>query len=513
MANSKADVILRNANAITLDIRNQRAITIYIKNSRIYEVNNSDIESRLVGSNTFIIDCQGRSVIPAFHDAHCHIVAFAESMLNIDLGPASVKSIEDIISTIRKVADTTPPGQWIKGGGYDEFYLKEKRHPDRHDLDRATTLHPVKLTHRSGHAHVLNTAGLRMAGITIESEEPDGGLIDREPYSGEPSGLLFGMSRYLSNQIPDISDIELTAAIAHASHKLLGLGITSVQDASPSNNYERWQQFLKWKREGILQQRIFMMFDYNDLAQIKRATPLEGEITCNAVKVILDEVRGYLNPPLEKLMNILQDIHDSGYQAAIHVVEESTVNAAVDSLAYILSRNENRYHRHRLEHCSICTPRTARRIAGLGILVVTNPSFIYNSGERYLSDVPTEQQKHLYAIKTMLKAGIKVAAGSDAPISTPNPFSGIYAAVTRRARTGPVVQAGEAISLVDALNLYTTAAAYSCFQENRLGTISKGKYADILILNTNLSDVKPENIAEIKVETTLMNGRIAYRSA
>lgn len=513
MDRSKADLILRNASVVTLENRQRYARTVYIKNGRIYKVSGSDIEARLADGNTLIVDCHSKTVIPAFHDAHCHIIAFAESTLNIDLSPPSIKSIEDIIDTIRKAADTTPAGQWIRGNGYDEFHLKEKRHPDRHDLDRATTRHPVKLTHRSGHAHVLNTAALQRTGITTESEEPPGGLIDRELHSGEPSGLLYGMSRYLSHHIPDITENELTAAMVNASHKLLGLGITSLQDASPSNNYKRWQQFLRWKREGILQQRVSIMFGYDDMSQIKDVTPIEDELTCNAVKVMLDEVKGYLNPPRERLINILRDIHDGGYQAALHVVEESTADAAVDALAHIPGRNANRERRHRLEHCSICTPSIARRIAGLGILVVTNPSFIYSSGDRYLSEVPSEQLQHLYAIKTMLTAGIKLAAGSDAPVSTPDPLAGINAAVTRRARSGQIVRAGEAITFMDALKLYTSSAAYSCFQENQLGTIRKGKYADLVILNTDLRDVKSENITGIKVETTLLNGRIVYRSA
>jgi predicted amidohydrolase YtcJ len=223
MANTKAGLVLRNAGVITLDRRRPAARTLYILNGRIVKVSGRDIGRTMAGPGTRVIDCAGKTIIPAFHDAHCHIQGYAESLLNIDAGPSSVSSIKDIIDRIKDAAAGLPAGSWIRCAGYNEFYLQEKRHPTRHDLDRATAEHPVKLTHRSGHAHVLNSLALRLAGIGTESAEPPEGMIERDLETGEPNGLLYGMGAYLSQRIAPAGDAELDAAVARAGRNLLSL--------------------------------------------------------------------------------------------------------------------------------------------------------------------------------------------------------------------------------------------------------------------------------------------------
>lgn len=509
MVRCKSDLVLCNANAITLDRRYPHARTIYIKGGLVLGTSSSDIDPHLINRNTQVIDCRGRTVIPAFHDAHCHIAAYAESLFNIDVSPASVRSIEDIIDRIRQVADTIPAGQWIRCAGYNEFYLKEKRHPLRDDLDRATLSHPVKLTHRSGHAHVLNTPALKLACINIESEEPDGGMIERDLDTGQPNGLLYGMRTYLSQKVPPVSGKELESAIEKAGQTLLSLGITTVQDASPGNDLKRWQQFIDWKKKGLFRPRTILMFSYGNIRQMKRPDGIRGELSAGAIKLVLDEVRGELNPPQNEINSMIEDIAGRRLQVAIHAVEETTVNAAIEALSHIYVRQKGQ-DRHRIEHCSICSPHVASRLFNMRVAVVTNPAFIYYSGERYLADVPQQQFEHLYAINTMLKAGLKVAAGSDAPVAGPDPVKGIYAAVTRRAESGQAVLLQEAITTMDALKLYTSGAAYSCFLEKQLGAISKGKYADLAILNTDPLKVKPEELKRLKVEMTLLNGEVVF---
>ena len=509
MGSLRAGLVLRNADVLTLDARFPCARTVYIRNNHILKTSLSDIESHLTGPQTIVIDCRGKAVMPAFHDAHCHIPAYAEALANIDISPASAKSIEDIINIVKQAASRTPAGEWIRCAGYNEFYLAEKRHPLKQDLDRATLSHPVKLTHRSGHAHVLNTPALRLVGIGIEIEEPEGALIERDLESGEPSGLLYGMGPYLSQKIPPLNGRELDAAIGWASNTLLSLGITSVQDASPGNNYERWQQFAGWKRKGLFKPRTTFMPGVAEIDHLRDLPPAE-ELSMGPVKVVLDEVRGNLNPPQTEINRLLLQIHGAGMQAAFHAVEEPVIEAVINALEYALESHPRPDHRHRVEHCSICTPAFATRLAALGAVVVTNPTFIYYSGERYLSEVSPAQFQHLYALNTMLKSGLKIAEGSDSPVAPPNPFKAIYAAVTRRAENGQEVLPAQSISIMDALRLYTAGAAYSCFREKDLGTITAGKYADLIVLNADPLKVEPEALKDIKVEMTLLNGEIAY---
>jgi len=512
MGKFNADLVLRNANVIARDPRCPPARTIYLQDTRIREISAIDVDPSMAGSAP-VIDCKGRTVVPAFHDAHCHVEAYAESLINIDLSPASARSVEDIVSRIKSAAATVPHGKWIRGMGYNEFYLAEGRPPTLHDLDRATVDHPVILTHRSGHAHVLNSKGLRMAGITGQSEEPPGGMIERDLQTGEPNGLLFGMGHYLANVIPPLGAAELEAAVVRAGQALLSLGITTVQDATPGKSADRWKRLLDWKRRGLFPLRTILMFGLEDTGHPPTELPHNDHdvgLFTGAIKIMLDEVRGSLNPSQEELNRIITEIHRSGRQAALHAVEETTVDAAITALECAEQRNPGKDSRHRLEHCSVCTSASVRRLSKLGAVVATNPSFIYYSGERYLTTVPSGQMSHLYAIKDMLKAGLNVAAGSDIPVSAPDPLKGIYAAVTRRAENGQPVAAHQAVSTLEAIGLYTAGAAYSCFLEKELGAIAKGKRADLVILNLNPMSCDPEELKNTVVDMTVMNGIIVY---
>jgi len=515
MGNIESGLVLRNACAITLDPRRPQARTIYIRNGRILKVSGKEIDTKLAGAAQ-VIDCRGRTVIPAFHDAHCHVMAYAESLLNIDLSPKSVKSIEDIVRKIREAAATLPAGAWIRCAGYNEFYLAEKRHPSSRDLDRATAGHPVKLTHRSGHAHVLNSAAMAVAGINGNSEEPPGGMIERDLETGEPNGLLFGMGPYLAGIIPPAGQAELEEAVSRAGRTLLSLGITTVQDASQGNGPERWARFLDWKRRGLFAPRTVMMRSPQETGSpqgLEAHNSHETSLLRGAVKIMLDEVRGSLNPSQKELNRLVLEIHKSGRQAAIHAVEETTVNAAATALEQALKQRPGKDHRHRLEHCSVCTPAAAARLLRLGAIVATNPAFIYYSGERYLYTVPPEQLRHLYAIRDMLSAGLRVAAGSDAPVAGPDPLMGIYAAVTRLSENGRKVVPSQAVSTLEALKLYTVGAAYSCFLESSLGSLSKGKYADLAMLSGNPLSADPAELKNLRVEMTLMEGKVVYSKA
>jgi len=204
-----ADIVLQNARVITMDSAHPAAELIAIRGQRILLVaDNASLES-VRGARTRVIDCQGKTVVPGFNDAHCHIFSFLRKMLSVDLSPESVSSIGDIKEAIKKKVDDTPPGQWISGTDYNEFYLAEKRHPTLQDIDEVAPDHPVVLSHRSLHACVLNSRALSLAGITGETEEPPGGRIIRDLTSGEPNGLLFEMLWYIREQVmPPISEEE-----------------------------------------------------------------------------------------------------------------------------------------------------------------------------------------------------------------------------------------------------------------------------------------------------------------
>ncbi|HIE17765.1 MAG TPA: amidohydrolase [Dehalococcoidia bacterium] len=514
MVSPAADLVLYNANVLTLDTTCPKGELIAIKDGRIVNISTNRALKEFTSKKTKVIDCHGKTVVPGFNDAHLHLLAFAESLLTLNLGLDSVRSISDIKNKIRRLSQNLPPGSWIRAGGYNEFYLEEKRHPTRWDLDQATTSHPVKLTHRSGHAHVLNSMALALTGISRETPEPPGGMIERDLDTGEPNGLLFGMDNYLARFIPPLSDTELTQGIKLANQELLARGITSIQDASPRNDLTRWRLFQQWKSQRLLSPRTTMLLGLEAFHQFPtlNSTPRIGgdHLQLGAVKIMIDETRGHLNPPQIELNQKVLTIHRSGFQVAFHAVEETTIEAACTALEYALANSPCSDHRHRIEHCSICPPKIVKRLASLNVIVVTQPSFIYYNGDRYLQTVSQDQLKYLYPMASLIKAGIKVAASSDCPVVPPDPPKGIYAAVSRMTQTGQSILPEERVSSLQALQLYTESAAYACFQENIKGTIAPGKLADLVILNNDPTKMALEQTRKLEVEITIIGGEIAW---
>ncbi len=511
-----ADLVLYNANVITMDPAFPKAKAIAVKNGIITKVtDNADIVLFEKGK-TKGIDCEGRTVIPGLIDAHCHLAGYAEHLISVDLSPQGrVTSLRDVQDRIGAFCTDCPPGAWIRGKGYNEFYLTEKRHPNRHDLDAAAPLHPVKLTHRSGHAHVLNSLALRLVGISMETGDPPGGIIDRDLETGEPTGILYGMGGYLAKKIPPLNDDEMRRGIKRANETLLSLGITSIQDATWHNGMRSWNQLQKWKDEGIFRPAITMMFGVDGFREYRQKGYYHhGEqrgIKAGGVKIIVHEITGDLEPSREKLNEMVLEIHKSGFQAVLHAVEENTVQAACDAIEYALRRFHRPDHRHRIEHCSVCPPLLAKRIGELGIMVVTQPSFIYFSGDRYLETVIPDQLKDLYPVGRLLKNNVRVAAGSDFPIVKPDPFVGVYTAITRMSETGKPVLPEEGVERFEALRMYTQIAAAADFQEQNKGSITVGKAADFVMLSDDPMTVDVDTIRSINVEMTVIDGEIVWR--
>ena len=510
-----ADLILFNANVITMDPLFPRAEAVLIKNGKISSFTTNDAVKKLDRTKTITIDCKGKTVLPGFIDAHCHLHAFAESHATLNLEPhQNVRSISDIQTKIKDLSQKLPQGTWIRGRGYNEFYLAEKRHPNRWDLDQVTSAHPIKLTHRTGHAHVLNSLALEMVSISNETPDPLDGLIDRDIKTGEPTGVLYRMGDFLSRKIPPLENDQLDQGMRIANDELLSIGITSIQDASSHNGIEQWKLFRRWKDTGFIKPRVAMMLGVSHFYEYREndfVTPLDGrQLRLGGVKIILDETTGHLSPDQADLNEMVLKIHRSGFQACLHAVEENTVEAACSAIEYALRKFPKPDHRHRIEHCSVCPPSLAKRLAALGIMVVTQPSFIYYSGDRYLQTVPEEDLKHLYPTRTLLKKGVQVAASSDCPIAPANPLMGIYAACSRMTETGEAVLSEEKITPEEALRMYGENAARATFDEGMKGSISPGKLADLVVLNADPTKVPIGEIKNIEVEMTILDGEIAW---
>ncbi len=510
-----ADLILKNANVITIDPRQPSANLVAIKNGKILLVAGSEELESVRGVGTQVIDCRGKTVVPGFNDAHCHVISFIRKLLSLDLSPSSVSSIADMKTAIRNRTQNSPPGEWLTGTDYNDFYLAEKRHPTRWDIDEVAPQHQVVLTHRSLHACVLNSRALSLAGITRETPDPPGGLIERDLATGEPSGILFNMLSYIrKNVLPSLSEEELTRGMALVNQHYLCYGVTSLQEATASNNLGRWQMYQQFKDK--LKSRVYMMFGFETLSQFQEVALAFGagdsQLRLGGVKIMLDETTGQLHPTQSELNQQVLTTHQAGFQLAIHAIEESTVEATIAALEYAQNQSPQNDRRHRIEHCAECPPHLLKRLSNLQAVIVTQPPFLYYSGERYLARVPESQLPWLYRIKSPLSSGLVVAGSSDSPVVPDNPLVGICAAVTRQAESGQYLLPEERVSAREALSMYTINAAYASFEEDIKGSITQGKLADMVVLSSDPLKSLPEQIKDIRVEMTIIGGELVWEA-
>jgi predicted amidohydrolase YtcJ len=257
-----------------------------------------------------------------------------------------------------------------------------------------------------------------------------------------------------------------------------------------------------------------MMFGLDALEQIQEAglAPRSGDdrLRLGSAKIMLSETTGLLQPPQAELNRQVLAAHQAGFQLAIHAVEPGTVAAAIAALEYAQEPSPDADQRHRIEHASECPPELLERLQRLKPVIVSQPPFIYYSGERYQATVPPDRFRWLYRFRSFLDNGLVVAAGSDSPVVPANPLVGIYAAVTRRAETGQEILPGESVAVAPALAMYTINAAYASFEEAEKGTIKPGKLADMVVLSGDPTRLPVEAIKDIKVEMTIIDGQVVW---
>ena len=536
-----ADLILTNARVLSLEPDQPLADAVAIAGDSIIGVGSHREVAALQGPRSQTLDCRGLTLLPGFVDSHCHLLAMAAALTGVDCSPVRGDSIERLVHALRLRAQETPQGSWIRGFGYDESALKEGRHPTRWDLDLAVPEHPVRLDHRSGHAAVLNSRGLALAGINSDTEDPPEGVIDRDPMSGEISGLLLEMNGFLRQRLGNTrNEKALGEAVSRLNQTLLGHGITSVHDAGPNNGLDRWQTLMELTNSNSLGIRVSMMAGSFQLPEFQEAGLDWGSgddrLRLGHVKLMLTLTTGGLHPPLDDLTAGVARARQAGFPVAIHVVEQEAVLAAISAIGVDSPATGSagpRPHpvpkpppdgmglvrRDRIEHCSECPPQLISEMKRCGAAVVTQPGFVYWNGDRYLQQVEPGLRQHLYPIGAWLEAGVPVAFSSDGPVIDPSPWPGIYSAVTRltsggnrlpprNSRNSPPVTPG--ISVVEALRAYSWGGAWVEGNEARKGSIRPGKLADLVLVDADPSGVDAQALLGIKAVLTLVGGRVAW---
>ena len=527
----KPDMVLVNAAVLTMDRSHPRAESVAVAGERILSVGANEEIKRLAGPDTQVIDGQGYTVLPGFIDSHIHVLSLARTTQELDCRPDKTSSIEAIAHRVFEWARIVPPGEWVRCFGYDHLALDESRHPTRHDLDHISPRHPVLLDHRSGHATVLNSLGLQMAGINADTPDPVEGVIERDA-NGQPTGVLFEMSSYLSRRVEEgRSKAKLQQGVTTASRLLLSLGITSVQDAGSENGPERWQVFRELVdpdpfESKTLQTRVTMMAGAGRRAELLDAGLSWGsgdhDLRLGHVKVMLTMSTGALHPSLEELRQISSESCRSGFPLAVHCVEQEAVAAAAQVISELPPLPAG-VPPHRIEHCSECPPEMLNLVQRSGAAVVTQPGFIHWNGPGYRRNVGSSLQFHLYPIGAIEAAEVNIAFGSDAPVINPNPWPAIYSAVTRKdhegqpfpeinnsGRSGREIGGSGRVEAGSALRMYTLSGAESEGTQGDKGSITPGKLADLVLVDADPLTVDPEGLKDIKAKLTMVGGRVAW---
>jgi hypothetical protein len=498
------------------------AEAIAIKDGKIVAVGTNEHVKPWIGKQTRIVDLQGKMVVPGLIDTHVHMSGFGRFFTEINL--RKVDSIQKMQQLLRTYVQKTPKGKWIFGRGWDQERFRERRYPNRWDLDKAAPNNPVVFTRVCGHICVANSKALELAGITKDTVAPPGGKIDKSPATGEQTGILLENAMNLVwNVVPEPDEEELKEICALACQKALEAGLTSVHWFVHSPVEIRVLQRLR--REGKLPIRVYFVVPIEFLDNLIKAGLITGfgdPITrIGSVKIFVDGSLGARTAALKqpysddpsakgitlysqrKLNRLVLKAHKAGFQLAIHAIGDRAIEMTLKALEKALKTVPREDHRHRIEHVSVLNASLIQRMKKLGIIASVQPHFV-------VSDFWVEQRlgkkraRWTYAFKTLMEKGILVAGGSDCPVEPINPLLGIHAAVNRE------MLPQEKITLEEALRIYTVNAAYASFEERIKGSIEPGKLADLVVLSADLRKVEPCKIKDVKVEMTIIGGEIAY---
>lgn len=521
-----AESIFYNGILLTQDPVLPRAEALAVKVGRILAVGAGGDVENLAGPDTERIDLEGRILVPGFNDSHVHVWKVGQILTGI-LDLRAIASLEELKASVRRRDRELPEGAWLLGRGYNEQLLAEGRHPTRWDLDQAACHRPVALTRTCGHMIVGNTRALVLAGVDRNTPDPPGGAIARDP-KGEPTGLVQENAMgLLKAVIPEPTPREYAEMVLAAGRDQLSKGVTSASEAGATPALVEAYRALD--REGKLPHRFHVMA-MRLSEESARPLPLpemllSDSLRIDSMKLFADgglsgataALKGtYRHQPVsglarlgeEELFALALEAQEAGLRVCTHAIGD----AAIDVVLSAYERLHERGGRgHRLEHFGLPDGAQIARARRIGAIAAPQTVFLHALGvnfRRYLTD---DYLARTYPIRSMLRGGLDVALGSDAPVvHDDRPLLGIQAAVTRKDQEGEPIAPQESIGVEEALYAYTMGGAVASGEERSRGSLSPGKWADFAVLERNPCDVDASEIASVEVVRTYVAGRMVY---
>jgi len=535
-----AELIVRGGHIVTMDLGGAVVSALAIRDGRILARGTDAEIAGCASARTKIVELHGQTVLPGLIDVHTHTMEWAEGILRdqLDVTYPKVRSIADIVAMVRERAGKTPKGQWISGAGWDDAKFAEHRYINRHDLDAVSADNPVYLDHVSGHLIAVNSAALKLAGITRDTPDPTGGVIEKDA-AGEPTGVLKDTAMDLTGKLlpPDPPDIHMRAAKL-ISERALALGLTTIHDIFISSDEIRGYQDAEargWLKLRVqMSPRIGSIEDAEQLAKMGIHTGYgDDRLKFGAAKMFADGGMGartiaiYPPPVAGEPQNFgvlrwkPEDMHkahliaaSAGWQLETHAIGDRAIDEVLDSYAAVMKELNLTDARFRIVHAGISTPAIQKRLAELHVLVDGNPPFVYWIGSWFKKYGP-ERVRWSYPAKSYIENGVIEAAGSDVPVTPISPWWGIWAAVARKdLATGEVLAPEERLTISEALRLYTYNGAYAGFEEKTKGTLEPGKLADFIIVDRDVLSAPTDELKDVQVVKTFVGGEMVFeRSA
>jgi predicted amidohydrolase YtcJ len=527
----KADLVFLNGEVITVDSDFSIKEAVAILDNKIIGTGTNEEIHDYISDQTHLINLKGRSLLPGFIDAHLHIAEFGLTKLAFDV--REVESIEEMVASLKQKVKDIPKGQWIRGWGFNDNQIKERRMPTRWELDEISINHPIYISRSCNHIISTNSYVLQLAGIQNDTISPEDGEIVKE--NGIVNGVLKESARMHVLDLDQYSEEEYLYALKIASKEFISAGITSVHDLG-SKFPKHILMLKKAMQNPEIKTRIYgtvVSFDNtkNAINQTLEEGILSGtgneRFRIGPSKLFLDgsltgrtaAMRdGYVGEPhnngisyldQEELHSIMEKPHLAGCQISAHAIGDIAVEMMVDCIEHVLSLDNRNDHRHRIEHASVPSKELLKRMKELEIVVIPNPAFIYPYGEEYVNNIG-EQAQSVFPVRSFLDYGIMVAAGSDSPVTEYNPIVGIYELVNRRTKNGLIIGPEERISIEEAIKIFTYNGAFASFEEHIKGSIEPGKLADLVVLDQSILQCPSERLLKVKVEMTIFDGKIVY---
>jgi predicted amidohydrolase YtcJ len=458
----------------------------------------------LVGPRTHLIRLAGRTVAPGFIDCHLHFMEGAAVATGLSV--VRCRTIGDLLADLRVAAGKTPPGNWLRAFGCDEALMLDRRGPTRAELDGSVGRNPLRLRHQTLHASWLNSRAIAAFGLEApDFKLPDGAWLEREP-SGRLTGFVVGMDEWLSPRLPRVTAAELESRTRTFSRELAAGGITAFTDATVRNGPDDLAAFARLTASGSIGQRAAAMIGQGqvDFIETARKAAAAGGIRLAGVKFM--GLAGW--EPLPLARRVARAL-SQGLDVAFHATEVEELDAALNAI-YSARRDVSPRMLEttvcRIEHGGLIPDGYPERIAALGVWVVSNPGFIHYRGPKYAADPGLAP--YLYRTRTLLDAGVQMAAGTDAPVTPGKPLTAIATAATRRSIDGNELGPAEKISLAEGFDLFTRSAA----RLSRLsaGEIAPGRCADLIVLAADPLALTAAEISNLAVDLTIVAGRPIY---